>query len=46
MPARDIMTRDDQLRAPRDRLESAARQLRDDDIGSRSAAEGVSKPIR
>jgi hypothetical protein len=45
MPARDIMTRDDQLRAPRDRLESAARQLRVD-IGSRSAAEGVSKPIR
>ena len=40
MPVRDIMTRDVQLLSPQDSLRSAARRMRDDNIGSLPVAEG------
>jgi CBS domain-containing protein len=40
MPVRDIMTRDVQLLSPHDSLRTAARRMRDDNIGSLPVAEG------
>ena len=40
MPVRDIMTRGVQLLSPHDSLRSAARRMRDDNIGSLPVAEG------
>jgi CBS domain-containing protein len=40
MLVRDIMTRDVRLLAPRDTVQDAARQMRDDNIGSLPVADG------